>query len=303
VFEDLRDVKGDNWTSDIAKKRLKEKFFEIDDKWEIERNGKKETKKKKIDQIDYELTRFEEAISLTFGPEEGDDHSGALGFTDARLLLFPVKSMKGIFAWITCPQVLERFKMELARVSSLPPLPDKNAVPLECNLIISDNKIVLDEYTFQVKRDERCSKFAKWLADHIFSNPKDGKDTYKYWNDKMKQDIVVLPDDDFRDFVTLSTEVIARTKINNETGTVQSGALFYEEYLPQESVLYSIALATPIFVRNDNNKGIFKQDEQKEEELVLEFLKRGLPEVMQIGGNATIGKGIVRTKILEVENG
>lgn len=253
--------------------------------------------------------KLKEAISLAFGPEEGEAHSGALGFTDARLLLFPVKSMKGIFAWITCPQVLERFKseMELANISDFPSLPSANTTPHNCSLIISNNKIVLEEYTFQVTKDNdangNCSKFAEWIADIIFPVAQQDSDPYKYWRDKMKQDIVVLPDDDFRDFVNLSTEVVARTKIENETGTVQTGGLFYEEYLPQESILYSLALATPIFKKDDNAKSIFKKNGNKaEEDLVLEFFKAGLPKIIQIGGNATIGKGIVRTKILEVKN-
>ena len=41
------------------------------------------------------------------------DYAGA-GLSDARLLLFPVKSMKGVFAWITCPRVLNRFISELS---------------------------------------------------------------------------------------------------------------------------------------------------------------------------------------------
>ncbi|NMC60647.1 MAG: type III-B CRISPR module RAMP protein Cmr4, partial [Candidatus Methanofastidiosa archaeon] len=67
------------------------------------------------------------AISLAFGPEEGDAHAGALGFTDARLLLFPVKSMKGVFAWVTCPKVLEKFRrdLELAEIN-IPNLPKEN---------------------------------------------------------------------------------------------------------------------------------------------------------------------------------
>ncbi|MEP9412273.1 MAG: type III-B CRISPR module RAMP protein Cmr4 [Candidatus Brocadia sp.] len=249
------------------------------------------------------------AMSLAFGPEEGDTHSGALGFTDARLLLFPVKSMKGVFAWITCPHVLEKLKkeMELAEISNMPALPNKNTVPHNCSLIISDSNIVLEEYTFSVSKEtdanENCSTFAEWLANNIFPIAKDGKGPCAYWREKMKKDLVVLTDDDFRDFVNLSTEVVARTKINNETGTVQQGALFYEEYLPQESVLYSLALASPIFKEKDDEKGIFKQNGKNEEDLVLEFFKAGLPEVIQIGGNATIGKGIVRTRVLDVENG
>ena len=113
----------------------------------------------------------------------------------------------------------------------------------------------------------------------------------------------MLSNNDFRDFVTLSTEVIARIKIDQKTGTVQKGALWYEEYLPSDSILYSLVLASPIFQENDNNKGIFQLTEQEqsenrdESEKVIEFLEDGLPSVIQLGGNATVGKGIVRTKI------
>ena len=111
----------------------------------------------------------------------------------------------------------------------------------------------------------------------------------------MARDIVVIPDDDFRDFVNLSTEVITRTKIDSSTGTVAKGQLFTEEYLPPETVLYSLALVAPLF---SDDKGIFKSGkngvkiERPEEEAVLDFLAGNLPQVIQIGGNATIGKGL-----------
>ncbi|HHC11500.1 MAG TPA: type III-B CRISPR module RAMP protein Cmr4, partial [Campylobacterales bacterium] len=106
-------------------------------------------------------------------------------------------------------------------------------------------------------------------------------------NDEIKEKLIILSDDDFKDFVTLSTEVITRTKIDNATGTVKDGALFTEEYLPSETVMYSLALASPIVtkvtqIQNLNN-----------EEDVMNFFISTVPEVMQIGGNATIGKGIV----------
>ena len=128
---------------------------------------------------------------------------------------------------------------------------------------------------------------------------------YNYWCEKVKKSLVVLSDDDFRDFVTLSTEVIARIKMDPKTGTVDKkiGGLWYEEYLPSDSILYSLTLTSPIFQENDTSKGIFKlTDQEKEEkreesEKVMEFFEDGLPAVIQLGGNATIGKGIVRTKI------
>lgn len=239
-----------------------------------------------------ELTK---AINLVFGPEKGGDHAGALGFTDARLLLFPVKSMKGVFAWVTCPRVLERFKrdMLLCGIDHKLEMPLENSTPRDSDLFVKDNKVVLEEYTFEInnKNEECCTNMADWLSKNVIPSG----DTHKYWREKMTRDMVVISDDDFRDFVSLSTEVVTRTKIDSSTGTVAKGQLFTEEYLPPETVLYSLALATPLF---SNDKGIFKtgkngvKTDKPEEEEVLEFLTGNLPQVIQIGGNATIGKGL-----------
>ena len=44
---------------------------------------------------------------------EGNSHAGAITLTDARILAFPVRSLKGVFAWVTCPAVLERLARDL----------------------------------------------------------------------------------------------------------------------------------------------------------------------------------------------
>lgn len=274
--------------------KYKDLSSEINNKWKIvDQKINNETKK-------VQLNKFNEAISLSFGPENGDDHAGALGFTDARLLLFPVKSMKGVFAYITCPYVLERFKEDLKlnpEINDIATLPGEETLSDAGVLTVSGQcKIILEEYTFDVKFEETTKAFAEWLSKRLPS---------EISND-IKKKMVILKNDDFKDFVNLSTEVITRTKINPETGTVQSGALFTEEYLPTESVLYSLALTTPIFIKEENQKGIFikeaiqSKDEdkwkEKEESRVMKFFELGLPDVMQIGGNATIGKGIVKTQ-------
>ena len=299
-----------------------------------------------IDSIDD--ANYKEAINLAFGPDtthQNNLHAGALGFTDARLLLFPVKSVSGVFGWITCPAVLERFKQDLSicqpnitfdfsflRENQVPTDSElivndneivlenqvptdselivndnrivlENQVPTDSELIVNDNRIVLEEYTFEVQKTCNCKKLADWIAENCM--PSD--DVYEYWRAKIKTSLIVLSDEDFRDFVTLSTEVIARIKIDQNTGTVQKRALWYEEYLPSDSILYSLALASPIFQANDKDKGVFQLTEQESEnrdesEKVIKFLEDGLPHVIQLGGNATIGKGIVRTKIWEIDD-
>lgn len=240
--------------------------------------------------------------SLDVKKHFGDDKQfqGALGFTDARLLLFPVKSMKGVFAWITCKRVLEQFKKDLALsdcnwdVS----VPEKNTVPYTCELLFQNSKVVLEEYTFEVTEDKTSenitTQLATCLATWLF-------DSGNYWHGHLSRNLVILSDDDFTDFVNLSTEVITRTKIDNATGTVQDGALFTEEYLPAESVLYSLALFSPLFNTDEIIKPLMGEtwngvrDEGKEVAALRGFFG-GLPPVVQIGGNATLGKGLVRTK-------
>ena len=272
----------------------------------------------------FETQADEKDIRRVFGPENGDLHAGALGFTDARLLLFPVKSVKGVFAWVTCPAVLERFKHDLSICQptgiKFVDIPAVNTVPTGCDLIVkndgNDKKIVLEEYTFPVTSDPKCDAVANWIAKNVLpSDP-----SYDYWQKKMNNDIVVLEDNDFRDFVMLSTEVIARTRIDNITGTVASGALWYEEYLPTDSILYSLALTTPLFLKIDGNTAPEKEADEKkkkgdfyvgqvsnknelEAQKVMNFFADNLTNIIQniiqIGGNATIGKGIVRTHVYE----
>lgn len=274
-------------------------------------------------------------IQLAFGYDEAGvkkevrDHfvncnqfQGAIGFTDARLLLFPVKSMRGVFAWITCPKVLEQFRRDLslntvlAHDGKLKEILQKNVPEIKSgeslvsssNLIVNaqeadaaKKKIVLEEYSFKAKEDtDYCKPLASALAGCLFKKPADGgQDIYEFWRKHITSALVILHEDDFTDFVNLSTEVITRTKIDNAKGTVEDGALFTEEYLPAESILYSLVFSGPVFLP-DEKKKLFTNPEspsnsQAETVLVTDFFITNLPEVVQIGGNATLGKGLVRT--------
>jgi CRISPR-associated protein Cmr4 len=253
----------------------------------------------------YEGRHKANKIIALFGPEDAGS-MGALTVTDARLLLFPVKSAKGVFAWITCNGVLSRLKADLAltAVTSFPDLPAKNEKALVAqgsNLMLqnrttSQPHVVLEEFSFETQADTKLTNLATWIADNILDASLD------YWKEKIKTDIVVLPDDDFADFVQLSTEVITRIKINNETGTVEDGALFTEEYLPADSVMYSLCSTVREFFdegseTNKDKKRTFDSAVQTMEE-VTTILNHKLNNIFQLGGNATLGKGIIRTKML-----
>lgn len=232
---------------------------------------------------------MKEKIKYVFGidPEEareGKSQAGAISFADARLLLFPVKSMRSVFAWVTCPDVLKRFnrEMQFFKGGVNIPIPEADTVASD-GLTVTDGQIVLEEYTFSVRQTEETVALAAALQEIVFPHGE---------HDLAKR-LVVLNDDAYRDFVTLSTEVNARVSIDPDTGTASGRALWYEENMPPESVFYSFLFAG--HVRGKGTNGIQSQAD------VLAFMENSghFPEVFQLGGNTTLGHGMLRRTWIE----
>ncbi len=234
-------------------------------------------------------------IELAFGPDKiGSEESGyaaAVTFTDARILLFPVRSLKGIFAYCTSPTVLERFRRD-AQIAGVPldwtvPPPSNNQTVLGVQNnsdVTAGDHVLLEEYAFGFQTDAGVTQIAEWLSQEAF--PDGGE--YGFWREKVKKSLLVLPDNAFRDFVKFSTEVQARIKIDNEKRTVVKGGLFYEEALLPDSLLYSLVLAhDPV---KDDRVELTNAD------AVLNFLREINGKRLQLGGDATIGRGIVSVR-------
>lgn len=225
--------------------------------------------------------------------KDGHDRAGSLAFTDARLLLFPVKSMKGVFVWITCRQVLNKFASDMSLAgTSFPTLEQVKSIEVtDSNALIASKEpmvnsvVVLEEYAFNATVNNIVKDFAVELSNIVFADA-----NLNYWKGLLQNNLVVLSDNDFRDFTLMSTEVITRTKIDNETGTVQDGALFTEEFLPTDSVMYSLVFASDEYGKNRKTE---------DADWVMTFFKDEIDAMgfFQLGGNATLGKGIIRTQL------
>lgn len=243
---------------------------------------------------------FPQKVKDFFKNPEDNDYSGSLAFTDARLLLFPIKSFKGVYALATCPMIIEKFVKELNFVCS----PAVAAVPATTKVEVSgdriavasdsflvmNGKVILEEYAITVDNTATNNASAKTLATCL-------ETLLGITNQELQNRLVVLPNDVFRDFTRLSTEVITRTKIDNATGTVQSGALFTEEYLPAETYLYTIVAASNVFqtkAGKDKTKKEFPTLNLETDAQVMSFFEDKSRNVMQIGGSSTLGKGIVK---------
>ena len=243
-------------------------------------------------------TITEQMVQDVFGKDNDAKHISALAFTDARILLFPVKSFKSVFTWITCPKILGRFKQEMKLCGidisySSDAKKVENTVPNGSGSLTKNQKLVLEDYLINnVRTEDECSRWANWFSEHLFPPVSE----HQYWRNKMKSDLAIVADDVFEHFVTLSTDVITRVRIDKTKGVVKDGALFTEEYLPAESILYSLAVASPVL---KPEKEPVAHETFRSETGVMRFFIEVLPKVIQIGGNETIGKGITYTHVID----
>jgi CRISPR-associated protein Cmr4 len=206
-------------------------------------------------------------IRASFNEQEQEDifgkgdEEGKVIFTDGKILLFPVKSLKGVFVWITSSYVLERFKRDTEINVEIPKVEKDNAVVSSDKVLMNNTKLVLEEFTFNATKNE---------------NLKTLKEITKCKIDENK--IVVVSDDVFKFFVKNYTEVNARIKIDQEKGTVQKGGLWYEELLPAETVFYGCIDAR-------------KKEHQVQLSNVIQKIN---DQILQFGGDETLGRGFTK---------
>ena len=96
-------------------------------------------------------------------------NAGCVQIMEAKLLAFPIRSLAGCFAWLTCPAVLERFQRDTGKKFAVPqPGKDQAVVPGDSILTIPGQaQIVLEEYALATLPSESVK--AKAVADALIS--------------------------------------------------------------------------------------------------------------------------------------
>lgn len=236
-------------------------------------------------------------VWAVFGPDtqQAAKHAGALAPGDARLLLFPVRSLLGIFAWTTAEDVLARFARDARLVEGMemnwqPTGPSAEDVALVApnSDVVATNQVVLEEFTFRAEPRQEVATLGEWLAEHALPQT----DDYAYWRQKLPRNLVILPQNAFRDFTQFATEVVNRIRLESDRKTVEAGALWSEEHLPSDTLLYAPLHAQRVRVPEDMEQpeGIESaQDVLGAVSELVNELKR-----VQLGGDETVGRGLVR---------
>lgn len=236
----------------------------------------------------------QDAIDL-FGPDHGaaagerdSSHAGALLVGDATLLALPVRSLQSHFKWVTCPAALTRLQrtserlglglglgLDLALVQGLAPTEQLQALGQ------GDSALFLEEFRLTQTATPAVAELAGQLASLSGGALQAGT---------VAERLVVVHDDIFTFLVRNATAVNAHIAINAQTKTVKDGALWYEESLPPETLLYVPLMATASR-RKDSTLGSAQVLD------MFEGLLGAGRNWLQLGGNETTGMGWCRVGI------
>jgi CRISPR-associated protein Cmr4 len=240
-------------------------------------------------------------IDLLFGPSsEGDRealHAGAVSFGDAQLVAFPVRSLRNGYVYASCPQSLARTKRLLVMVGidhrwRIPPVGEGQcALPDAPSLLSDQSKLHLEVFEYANVPEHAAA--VKAIAADLAAAAVPADEGFEYFKEKLEKHLVVLSDTDFGYFAEHATLVEPHVRINESTGTADEGGLFYTENLPPESLLVAPLLAS----QTRTGKG---PDSEIPAEHVIAKVKNVLNgQVLQIGGDATTGRGLVKARVVE----
>ncbi len=258
-------------------------------------------------------------VKAVFGPDEraeGVEGASSMSILDARLVAMPVRSLKGLYAYITSHHLLQYYKTYLEILRSC-----ASKVSDEVNRM-ADGVDKLIERAKDVKRgsaiaiSDRCIVTVDGgrkvvLNERVF-DVVDGADLREHARSclgkALREDeverLVIVSDEVLHDLIRTGMQVITRVALDYSTKTVKTGALWSEEYVPTGTVFVTVVLYSRPRMLRTCEKGV--QDERKRsvcEELKKYFGDGDVNKVWEIvspgkfmilGGHETIGKGIVQ---------
>lgn len=249
-----------------------------------------------------------EGLDQIFGPDSETTqaasgkqlaHAGALLFSDAKLLLVPVRSLTTHFKWVTSRALLERLQrdaerfghQDLANIVLPDTWPKRGEALIPTSHSSEEQNLYLEEYRFQCQPTDLnnlCKALAKFTAR-------------KHFAAHLERQLVIVDDDDFTYLSRYATPVTPHIRIEYDKKTVQEGALWYEETLPPDSLLYFAIKA--LKSRKPQQDGKKPDDFLSLDAVTIltrfaEKLKESRANYVQFGSNETVGMGWCQVTLL-----
>ncbi|GEM_PF-376870 len=238
-----------------------------------------------------------------------ENYPGMLYISDAKLLAFPMRSNIAPFVLVTCPQIIRRlcndiFYLDIFELDKNNKNKDSISINSANETLSKIKKIYEVEKTFEkafiIFGEPKNFPDKVILEESVVSLEKDENKLKENNLDILNQllskilktnvDKLILVSDEMFSYCINCTEIQTNISIDIATGTTKTGSLRYQEFLPSETILYS----TLSFKSNDEDKGLL---ENYKSDLIT-----AVDKFIQIGGDATLGKGICRIEWIEGAN-
>ncbi|KIE59474.1 hypothetical protein A946_02045 [Methylacidiphilum kamchatkense Kam1] len=230
-----------------------------------------------------EYIRNEEGKTLFGTGADEEAKGGVLQFSEAKLLFFPIRSPKGCFGWITCPLILNRYARDTGLNSPFdhPSLSDNQALFKKDGLLAikegEKDKVILEEYVFEHAGELPSNiDLLNHLRTLISKDP--------IW-EKIEDRVVIISDGMMSFFTQSACEIAQHVKIDDKTGTAESGALFNQENVPSETAFYCIVRKSALRSLDNLEKDPFDLLQEK----IIE------KKIFQFGADAGTGLGYCTT--------
>jgi len=271
-----------------------------------------------------ERVKCRRKVYLVFGPEtdEASDYASAVSILDARLVLIPTRSLRGVWTYVTSPHLLNYLltymevvnhgkRNDLAKLVEQVKgvVKDGTAIISKPDLLVSGNSIVINELELSATQDATLSQLINLLPGDIR-------------NIASERGLTVVSDGNAQEVVRRSLIIQPRIRLDYATKTVSGGGLWEEEYVPQFAVFTTAILCNGTKTKGDeesikrwinrDGSGLSNGEKKKLEDeykSLVSSLKdannvctealgggRGLTSLF-FGGKETIGKGLA--KIIE----
>ncbi len=209
--------------------------------------------------------------------EDIENKPGAISVSDAKILAFPMRSNVTPFVWVTCPTVLERFNRDLKYIGinsglefDFDLVKKDGAAALIGDNFSSGDKIILEDALVEIMKKAEENLNVKFIEKNF----------------KEITRLLLISDEMFDYCVSYCTEIQTNIKIDSGKGTTKDGSLRYQEFLPADTVLYSI-----VYFSNPVNSWVA--------ETIKNYIQENIKDFLQVGGDVTLGKGICKINWIE----
>lgn len=203
--------------------------------------------------------------------------AGVIHFSDAYVLLMPVRSLAGVYALVTSPYLIRRFCRDVEICGKPRPLSDAeihnltiidSAVAHVTNasqIVLNQTRIVLEDIELRLPKNSTVDVVSKLAVAIKFFVP----------TAQVMEQLCVVHDDVMSFLLETATEVRGRNRLDDNK-VVAPGQLWYEEMLPAESVLSGIVNVVAA---------------QPKHAMVIDQLNTVCNQPVVFGGKATTGHG------------